>query len=125
MDDIIFFSKQIIMNEDVKRYAIDIGAIRVFISESYDDLAIYYSKNHKVDWYKMSIDEFGDPCDADYLLQNEIKSIYLISHHKKDLPFIINHIKLLMRDFGGWLGNDSDMFQPCFNIDNIEKFSYE
>lgn len=53
----------------------------------------------------------------------EIESIFCISYHSSDFALIRPHIKTLLKEYGGWIGNDEYGFQPCFNLENLDLFN--
>lgn len=67
-------------------------------------------------WFCMRLEDFQELEDTKFLIDNKIKSIFCISHHLSNPSLILPHIKILLQEYGGWIGNDKEGFQACFNI---------
>lgn len=60
--------------------------------------------------------------DKNFLIENQIKSIFCISHHSNNFPSILPHLKMMLQEYDGWIGNDEEGFQPCYDMRNIDLF---
>ncbi|MEN2773852.1 hypothetical protein ABCY62_02125 [Acetivibrio clariflavus] len=125
MDDIFYLNTKKISVKDVKKVAEKLKVNKVFIPKTSDVLEIQYCDGIYASWFEMSVDDFQEPDDRNFLYKNKIVSIFCISYHPKDLEFILPHIKCVLKEYGGWIGNDSERFQPLFDIKNIDSFFYQ
>lgn len=120
MDDIFYMSPKNIKIEDIEETAKRVSVKRTFIPQSKDVLEVEYCDGVMANWFCMRLEVFQELEDTKFLSVNKIKSIFCISHHPSNFPIILPHIKTLLQEYGGWIGNDAEGFQPCFNIGSID-----
>lgn len=125
MDDIFYLSTKKININNIKQVAEQVNVRNTFITKTSDVLEIEYCDNIIANWFQMSIEEFKEPEDIKFLDDNKIREIFCISHHPRDLKSIMPHIKTILKEYGGWIGNDSERFQPWFDVKNIDSFEYQ
>jgi hypothetical protein len=125
MDDIFYLSTKKIGVKDIKKAAEKVKVDKVFIPITSDVLEIEYCNGITASWFEMSIEEFKEPNDKKILDENKIISVFCITHHPKDIEFILPHIKCMLKEYGGWIGNDSERFQPWFDIEKIDFLCYQ
>lgn len=90
-----------------------------------DNFQINFSKNEQIvhcEWTFMKVEEFYE--DTVFLHENQIVFIVMITHHTYELNLIMPIIKETLFEFGGMLGNDSDLFYPRFTLETIAEFRY-
>lgn len=124
MDDVFYMSSKNVRIKDIDEIAKRVNAKCTFIPKSKDVLEVEYCDGVMANWFCMKMEDFQELEDTKFLYKNQIKSIFCISHHSSDFSLILPHIKLLLQEYGGWIGNDEEGFQPCFNIENIDSFNY-
>ena len=124
MADIFYMSPQVIDLVDVNRSANMINVHNTTITKSSGVLEVEYSEGVVAQWFSMKLEEFQEIEDREFLRKNNIKSVFCVSHHSNDYSLIKAHIKELLQEYGGWIGNDSKGFQPYYNIMDIDGFSY-
>lgn len=66
----------------------------------------------------MNLEEFFD-ADKDYLIQENINKIFMITCHVDDIKLLIYYIENFIMFFGGVIRNDSYCFQPIYNKNTI------
>lgn len=125
MDDIFYLSTKKITVNNIKQIAEQVNVKNTFIPKSSDVLEIDYSEGVTASWFQMRVEEFEEPESVKFLDCNKIRTIFCISHHPKDLKLILPHLKKVLKEYGGWIGNDSEGFQPCFDIEFIDSFEYQ
>lgn len=62
--------------------------------------------------------DFRELEDQKFLVDNKIESIFCIAYYSRDFALIRPHLKTLLKEYGGWIGNDEDGFQPCFDLED-------
>lgn len=124
MDDIFYMSSKNVRIKDIDEIAKRINVKKTFMPQSTDVLDVEYCDGVMVNWFCMRLEDFQELEDMKFLSDNKIKSIFCISHHPSNFPLILPHIKILLQEYGGWIGNDAEGFQPCFNISSIDLFNY-
>ncbi len=123
MDDIFYMTDKKVNINDIAGIAQETNAINVFIPESAEVMQIEYKENIMADWSCMRIGDFQESEDKIFLDQNKIKSVFCISCHMNNFTFMLPHVKMLLQKYGGFIGSDSDGFQPCFSQENIVYFT--
>ena len=123
MDDIFYMSANKVGIIDISESAKKVNVKSTFIPESSDVLEIEYCDDIIANWFCMRLDDFRELEDQRFLIDNKIESIFCISYHSSDFALIRPHIKTLLKEYGGWIGNDEDGFQPCFNLGNLDLFN--
>ena len=122
MDDIFYMSEKKISITDIAEAARSVNVKSTFIPQTSDVLQVEYSDGIMTEWFFMKVEEFQEMDDKKFLSDNKISSIFCISFHVKDFVLILPHIKILLERYGGCIGNDSEGFQPIFNLHNIDFF---
>lgn len=120
MDDIFYLSTMKIDLKDIGEEAKAVKVKSILIPKFSEIIEIEYQEGVIASWAKMSVKEFRETEDAKFLIDNEIESVFCISHHNKDLHIFLPHIRNLLGKYGGWIGNDNSGFQPYYNLENIE-----
>ncbi|WNS43281.1 hypothetical protein [Paenibacillus sp. MMS20-IR301] len=121
MNDIFFLTNKIISIIDIEKV---ISSLKIIHSSSSKVAQIYYTMESYAEWAEMKLEEFDDSENSDMLKAKGIKSILCISHHPRDISLIIPQIKSVLITYGGWIGSDSESFEPLYNIENIDQFEY-
>ena len=124
MDDIFYMTDKKININDIAEVAREVNVKSIFIPESVNVLQIEYSYDIMAEWFCMKLEDFYESEDKKFFDRNKIQSVFCISSHLSNFDFILPHIKMLMQEYGGWIGSDSEGFQPCFNHENIDCFTY-
>lgn len=124
MDDIFYMSPKKVSIKDINEIAKRVNVKSTFIPKSLDFLEIEYYDGIMANWFLMNLEDFQELEDKKFLMDNKIKSIFCISYHSINFTLILPHIKTLLQEYEGWIGNDGDGFQPCFNLQNIDLFHY-
>ncbi|SHJ43586.1 hypothetical protein SAMN02745163_01963 [Clostridium cavendishii DSM 21758] len=125
MEDIFYLSTKKINVKDINKIAEKVNVKSTFIPKTLDVLEIEYCDGITASWFNMSLCEFQEPEDEKFLNDNKIEAVFCISHHPRNLKIIMPHIKNVLKEYGGWIGNDNEKFQPWFNLENIESFEYQ
>ena len=120
MDDIFYMSSKNVRIKDIDEIAKRINVKKTFMPQSTDVLEVEYCDGVMVNWFRMRLEDFQELEDTKFLSDNKIKSIFCISHHSSHFPLILPHIKILLQEYGGWIGNDAEGFHPCFNISTLD-----
>ena len=123
MDDIFYMSAKKVSIKDISEIAKRINVKNTFIPKSLDVLQIEYCDGIIADWLCMSVDDFGEYDNMNFLIDNKIESIFCISYHSRNFALMLPHIKILLQEYGGWIGNDGDGFRPYYNLQNIDLFN--
>lgn len=108
---------------DIAKVARKLNVKNIFIPESADVLQIEYSYDIMAEWFRMKLEDFYESEDKKFFDINKIQSVFCISLHLSNFDFILPHIKMLLQHYGGWIGSDSEGFQPYFNHENIDLFT--
>lgn len=121
MNDIFYLLKENINARNICD-ALEGNEKKISVNAEESAFTVDYLDGIHMEWYKMNIEDFED---FDYLKKNKFLIVYCISHHSKDINTIISEIKILMKKFGGIVGNDNEKFKPLFEYNEIDNFSYE
>ncbi|CAM3599535.1 hypothetical protein VA7868_02204 [Vibrio aerogenes CECT 7868] len=124
MKDVFYFSKQPIellsIKQNLQDYYNDI-----LLNEDQDALQIKINKEEMIQIVSLNVTtEFGDPEDCDVIEATGVKSCICISHHSFSIDCVKDILKIILKNYGGWVGNDSDYFEPRFVLDDIDSFRY-
>lgn len=68
--------------------------------------------------------DFPEEADQNFIIGQDINSIFCISHRSKDLNLLTNYMKAIMAKWNGYLGNDDEEFEPYYKFTEIEQFAY-
>ncbi len=120
MDDIFYMTDTKVSINDIALTARETNAGNIFIPESADVVQIEYKENITADWSYMKTEDFPESEDKKFLTDNKIRSFFCIACHLNNLTSMLPHIKTLLQKYGGFIGNDSEGFQPCFSRENID-----
>lgn len=120
MDDIFYMSSKNISIEDIDEIAKRMNVKNTIMSKNSDILEVEYCDGVVTDWFCMKLEDFQELEDKKFLLENHIKSIFCISHHSIHFSFILPHIKMLLQEYDGWIGNDGEGFRPCYDMRSID-----
>lgn len=124
MDDIFYMSSKNVNIKDINEIAKRMNVKNTFMSKTADVVEIEYSDSVVASWFCMRLEDFQEVEDKKFLIKNQIKSIFCISHHSNNFPSILPHLKMMLQEYGGWIGNDGEGFQPCYDMWNIDLFNY-
>lgn len=124
MDDIFYMSSNEVSIKDISEIAKRMNVKNTIISNATDILEVEYCDGVVADWFCMNLEDFHELEDKKFLIENYIKSIFCVSHHSINFSFILPHIKMLLQEYGGWIGNDEEGFLPCYDIGSIDSFNY-
>lgn len=119
MDDIFYMSSKDVSLKDVEEIAKKINVKNTIISKNLDVLEVEYCDGVVADWFCMKLEDFQELEDEKFLLKNGIKSVFCVSHHSINFSFMLPHIKMLLQEYDGWIGNDSEGFQPCYDMQSV------
>lgn len=120
MDDIFYMTDTKVSINDIALIARETNARNIFIHESAGVVQVEYKENITADWFCMKSEDFPESEDKKFLTDNKIQSIFGIACHLNNLTSMLPHIKTLLQKYGGFIGNDSKGFQPCFSQENID-----
>lgn len=124
MDDIFYMSSKNVSIKDVNEIAKRMNVKKTFMPKTADVVEIEYSDSVVASWFCMRLEDFQEIEDKNFLIKNQIQSIFCISHHPNDFPSILPHLKMMLQEYDGWIGNDAEGFQPCYDMWNIDLFNY-
>ena len=128
MNDFFYFSALDIDVEDLHVAISGIEQYSSFLSKNEKNLQIEVISNDKnVRWdiYEMNIDEdFSDAGSLNTIKESGAVSCFCVSHHSWTLNELGKLFMIFISIFGGWVGNDSDGFEPKFTLENISFLSY-
>lgn len=125
MDDIFYLSSKKICLGNIKKIADEMNVQSVIISHAMDSMEVIYYDNIIMNWGYMRLDEFCEQAYIDFLVKNNISSIFCISYHPIHLRIIKPFIVEVLKQYGGWIGMDGDGFFPYYNLCNIESFTHD
>jgi hypothetical protein len=123
MDDLFYLTTSKICTFDLYKSIKEMSPEKLLFWEMSNSLQIYYGEDKFIDIYEMSLDDF-DCEDREFLIDHKIMAVFCVSHHPEDREFFMKYIEFILVRYGGWLGNDSEKFQPWFNLNNINSFRY-
>lgn len=66
---------------------------------------------------------FVDPEDLKFFKEQGIRAWYDISFDAADIKKVRSVMKAVMETCGGWIGSDTDDFEPSYRTENIEKLT--
>lgn len=124
MDDIFYMSSKNVSIKDINEIAKRMNVKNTFMSKTADVVEIEYSDSVVASWFCMRLEDFQEVEDKNFLIKNQIKSIFCVSHHSNNFPSILPHLKMMLQEYDGWIGNDGEGFQPCYDMWNIDLFNY-
>lgn len=122
MDDMFYMSSKNVNINDINEIAKIMNVKNTYISKISDVLEIEYSECVVASWFCMRLEDFKEDEDKKFLNENHIKSIFGITYHSKNILSILPHIKMILQEYGGWIGNDGEGFKPCYDIQTIDLF---
>lgn len=125
MNDIFYFSDKKISVKDLFSVLEGKSNYKLLLRDENDSLQISLSENINVQIACMDIkEEFGDPEDLDVIESSGVQSSFCISHYSNSLPQVKELLALFLNSFGGWVGNDSEAFEPRYFLADISFFKY-
>ena len=116
MDDIFYMSAKKVSIRDVEEAARRANVKDTFVPKTSDIVQIEYNDGIVADWFCMDVEEFCEPEAKKFLDEHKIESIFCVSHHQVHFTSMLPHIKILLQEYGGWIGDDGDGFQPCYDL---------
>lgn len=122
MDDIFYMSSKNVSIKDINKIVKRMNVKSTFMSKTSEVIEIEYSDSVVASWFCMRLEDFQEVEDKKFLIENQIKSIFCISHHSNNFPSILLHLKMMLQEYDGWIGNDEEGFQPCYDMRNIDLF---
>ncbi len=93
---------------------------KIFLNKDGNAFTVDYGELIHTEWFKMEIEEFEWS-----KFYSRIKTVYCISHHSSAINWLLPELKKLIDKFGGFLGNDSEEFEPLYDENNVMLFNYE
>jgi hypothetical protein len=125
MNDIFYFTEQNVGLKEIQDELQLSTSYEYFLTEKQDALQVTLGSNERLqfDLLELPVD-IVDPGDLEVLQKSAVKSAICISHHSYSLDKVKSILHILLKRFGGWIGNDSDAFEPRFSIDNLNEFTY-
>jgi hypothetical protein len=124
MRDIFFFSGSNIDLADVRDILSSNNNYDLLLNSSKNALEIKMG-NEIVQMAKLDISkDFGDPEDLEVIKNTGMKTCFCVSHHSSSIDLVKDYLKKLLEIYGGWVGNDSEGFEPRFILDEIDFFEY-
>jgi len=125
MKDIFYFSDNDIDLAIIRNILLDNYDYDLLLNVSQDALEIKINEDKIVQVVKMDIGSgFGDPEDLEVIRDTGMTSCVCISHHSDEIDHVKNFLRIILGRFGGWVGNDSEGFEPRFMLADIERFEY-
>lgn len=123
MDDIFYLTQKKLDVSCLYHVFLNVNELCVDAFEVSNSLQLR-TKTQIINLTFMNVSEFKDSF-CKLIQEREISSIVCISHHKVYRKEMLDIAKILLQEYGGWIGNDSDGFLPIFDMTDIEFFSYE
>lgn len=90
------------------------------IGENCTDISI----DHFIEFYIFDDDTILEAEEMKSLQNKEIKTVVGILHHTRHINEVLYFTKLLMKEWGGYLGTDNDCFEPCYVLEDLDEFEY-
>ena len=81
MDDIFYMSSKNVSIKEVNEIAKRINVNNTFMSKTSDVVEIEYSDSVVASWFCMRLEDFQEVEDKKFLIENQINSIFCVSHH--------------------------------------------
>jgi hypothetical protein len=120
LNDLFYFSQKELNLRDLHSLLSEVNVYSLFLTENCDALQVGFGE--KIIWqiYQMNISaDFSDEDILD-IGATGAKTCFCISYHNNTL----NQLKLILimclETFGGWVGSDSDGFEPKLTLENID-----
>jgi len=126
MVDLFYFTRDAVSLEDIARLAEQAGyRTLVFGAASGPELNTYYNDEDFWQWIPISRKD-GDFRSFDRKSKEVIDtfrpvSAFIVAYQPMSWPSLRSLLKRVMECFGGWIGSDTDGWQPIFTFDNIDK----
>ena len=147
MEDVFYFTKEAVSLDDIAcmaketnyRYetiqasGVDTGQLRIYYggqveswqrSDPSEALEVHMREDY---WYWEKWDDWLDttpePEHKAKLLEYSPTSAFIISYRPGSLPILKRFLKLVLRRFGGWVGDAEDWSNP-YTLSNIDKLEY-
>jgi hypothetical protein len=128
MIDLTYYSKEHVSLDTVLNIALETGLIVQFV-EDYDKLQIEIEPRTIVHWGSSAREIFEDS-EREYLLQNRIQTVHLISLHYNIAPKLRGFLSVLFSRYDGWIVDDeTPNFSPetkgrvdIYNRENVDEF---
>lgn len=124
MDDIFYLNQRKISIEEIYNFLKN-NHSEIKMSLYNDTFSVELDSAVHFYYTQMKLDEFQEPDDKKFLADEKIQSIIMITHHPRDLKSILPFIREYMEKSDGLIGNDSDAFQPIYNIYDLSSFNYD
>ena len=122
MDDIFYLCSEKIKLDDIKEIAEGLEAKEIIFANTLDVMHITYCDNTTTNWTLMNLEEFHEPEDKTFFIKKEIRVVFCISYHPVNLKNLKIHLIEVLKNYGGWIGMDSEGFFPYYNLENIDDF---
>lgn len=127
MNDLFYFSSELITLMDLNNLLSDSDSYVTFLTPKEDCLQIS-SKSGDIVWqiFKMDISsDFHDSPNINVIQEAGARVCFCISHHSWTLVQLSAVLKIFLKKYGGWIGNDTDDFAPQFTLANIDSLCYK
>ena len=112
--------REIFISDNERKYKITLSDADLSLTLDY----IYMGKIFvHTEWLAMYPEEFDAP-DVKFLKEQNIKLVYCICHHPRDIELLITEFLTVLSHFGGFIGNDGDEFKPSFDSATVKNFQY-
>ena len=124
MRDIFYLTEKSLKLTEIKTILVESCGYDCYLNANKDGLEIRVEKEI-IQIVKLDIAEnFGDPEDIRIIESTETICCLCISHHTSALKYVLIFMKFILSKYGGWIGNDSDGFEPRFTLNNLSNFCY-
>lgn len=125
MEDLFYFTKSALTLQDFWRIAEREGhQCKIHEYPNGPALHIYYSDRRFWQCVKTS-EEQGDydsfePSEYAFVADYQPASSFVISYHTVSVNSLALLLKIVLTEYGGWLGSDENNFEPIYTVDNID-----
>lgn len=121
MDDLFYFTRRDVALSEIANVARRLDCQAVNLGQR--GLELVLDDGSRTDWSVFDFDKLEN-ADRDDLLREGIRSAFCVSHHPVAIRTLLGLLRVLLAEFGGWIGNDDDRFMPRFDLSNLDKFRY-
>lgn len=124
MRDVFYFTDRKITLDHLQ-YCLKQEGYDVLLSSERFSLQVSFPKESKVQIYPMDIaSDFLDEDSIEVIKNKNFASVFCISHDQEYIEELKGCLTAFFFKYGGWVGNDSDYFEPIFDQSDIHEFSY-
>ena len=121
MDDVFYFSQSDVDLQNLATEALEVGFAVQRITNA--GLSLHRSEDPTTRVHIAPLDSIEEE-DLAVVTSSGVKSWFTVSHHRRDVDLMKSLVKRWLTKFGGWVGNDDDLFSPRFSLEDIDSFVY-